>query len=69
VSLADSILIAGGGVVGVELAGELAVKYGANREKKLGICLKGDRLVPNFPPKAARLAERFLRRNNMEIYY
>jgi NADH dehydrogenase FAD-containing subunit len=49
---ANSILVAGGGVVGVELVGELAVKYAATKEKKVAICVKGDRLLPGLPRKA-----------------
>ena len=49
--------MAGAGVVGVELVGELAVKYGATQEKKVGICCKGNRLLPGLPPKTGRLAD------------
>jgi hypothetical protein len=42
----------GAGVVGVELAGEFAVKYAKTNLKKIGICLRGDRLLPNLPAKA-----------------
>jgi NADH dehydrogenase FAD-containing subunit len=57
ITKAKSILVAGAGVVGVELVGELAVKYGSTKEKKIGICCKSDRLLPGLPPKAARLAD------------
>ena len=40
---AKSILVAGGGIVGCEVAGELAVAYG--KEKKIGICFKGEKLI------------------------
>jgi hypothetical protein len=49
------VLVAGAGIVGVELVGELAVKYG--NDKKIGICLRGDRLLNTLPPKAGRLAD------------
>jgi len=49
-------LVAGAGVVGVELVGELAVKYGASKEKRIGLCSKDDRLLPGLPAKAGRLA-------------
>lgn len=42
VTSASSILIAGAGIVGIELAGEFAVKYAASKEKRIGICLRGD---------------------------
>jgi NADH dehydrogenase FAD-containing subunit len=56
-------------VVGIELAGELAVKYGAEKSKKIGLCSKGPRLLPGLPQKASRLADEFLRRHNIEILY
>ncbi len=40
---AKSILIAGGGIVGCEVAGELAVTFG--KEKKIGICYRGEKLL------------------------
>jgi apoptosis-inducing factor 2 len=40
---AKSILVAGAGIVGCEIAGELAVAYG--KDKKIGICLRGEKLV------------------------
>lgn len=69
ISEAKSVLIAGAGVVGVEIIGELAVKYGATKEKKVGICLRGNRLLPSLPPKAGQKAEAFLKRHNVEIHY
>jgi apoptosis-inducing factor 2 len=69
VTNAKSILIAGAGVVGIELAGELAVKYGTDKSKKIGLCAKGQRLLPGLPQKASRLADEFLRRHNVEILY
>lgn len=43
VTEAKSILLAGAGIVGLEIMGELVHKY-PNGEKKLGICLRGNRL-------------------------
>jgi hypothetical protein len=37
----------GGGYVSVEVAAEIGVKYG--KEKKVGLCIRGDRLLSNFP--------------------
>ncbi len=56
VSNAKSILIAGAGVVGVELVAEFAAKFGASNEKKIGICMRGDRILPGYPAKAGRIA-------------
>jgi len=66
---AKSILLVGGGVVGIELAGELAVKYGVSKEKKIGICVRGERLLPGFPTRAGRLAEEYLRERNVKFHY
>jgi NADH dehydrogenase FAD-containing subunit len=66
---ASSVLIAGGGIVGIELLGELAVKYAANKQKKIGLCIRGERLLPNMPPKAGRIADEFLRSKGVEIHY
>lgn len=64
-----SVLIAGAGIVGIELAGEFAVKYAQSNDKRIGICVRGDRLLPGLPLKAARIAEDFLRRHNVEIHF
>ncbi len=56
-------------MVGIELAGELAVKHALNKEKRVGICLRGDRLLPGLPAKGGRIAEEFLRSHNVEIHY
>ncbi len=61
----DSILVVGGGIVGVELAGELAVKYGKTNLKKIGICQRGDRLLPLLPSKAGMYAELFFKEHNV----
>ena len=62
-------MIAGAGIVGIELAGEFAIKYAQSNEKRIGICMRGDRILPGLPLKAARIAEEFLKRNNVEIHY
>jgi hypothetical protein len=52
-------------VVGVELAGELAVKYAKTEEKKVAVCVRGDKLLSNLNPKAGVLASNFLRQHNV----
>ncbi len=66
---AKSILIAGAGVVGIELAAELVHKYGEKKIKKIGLCLRGDRLLPNCPEKAGILAAQYLASKGLEIMY
>jgi NADH dehydrogenase FAD-containing subunit len=63
----DSILIAGGGVVGVEIAGDLACKYG--KSKKVGICLRGERLIPMLPAKMGEAAETFLTEQGIQLMH
>ena len=45
VKQARSILVVGAGVVGIELLGELVHTH---PEKKLGICLRGNRMLPLY---------------------
>ena len=53
--------------MGIEIVGELAEKWGA--EKKIGICLRGNRLLPNSPPKAHTLVHQFLTQRKVNIHY
>ena len=55
---APSVLVGGAGILGVELVSEIAVKHG--KSKKIGICLRGDRLLPGLPPKVGVLATQWL---------
>ena len=64
---AKSILVVGAGLVGLEMIGELA--YGCKGQKKLGICTRGNRLLPHLPPKAGVLAEAYLKQNDVKIHY
>jgi NADH dehydrogenase FAD-containing subunit len=68
IAAAKSVLVAGGGVVGVELAGEFAIKYASTGNKKIGICTKGDRLLSGIPAKGGQLAEAFLKNHKVEVY-
>lgn len=63
---AKSVLIAGGGIVGVEVASEIAVAYG--NEKKIGICLRGDKLLPALPPRFGECATDFLTKHGVQIH-
>lgn len=63
---ASSILIIGGGPIGVELAGEIAHSY---PEKKVMIAQGPDRLLgPSHSSKMSRRAERVLSDMDVEIY-
>ena len=56
---AESVLVVGGGAVGVEFSGEVLHLY---PEKKITLVHSADRLVGTCPPRASRLlADAFLR--------
>jgi NADH dehydrogenase FAD-containing subunit len=63
---AQSILIIGGGTVGVELAGEIADKF---PEKNIRLVHGTERLVDMLKPKASRMAEKELRKLGVEIIF
>ncbi len=58
--------MAGAGIVGCEVAGELAVAFG--KEKKLGICLRGDKLMHLYTPQVGEVVEEFLKNHNVNVY-
>ena len=60
------MLIVGGGIVGVEIAAEIAVAYGNG--KKIGICLRGDKLLPTLPPRFGESATDFLLKQGVKIH-
>jgi apoptosis-inducing factor 2 len=64
---APSVLIAGGGYVGVEIAAEIAVKYG--KEKKVGLCVRGSKLLSNLPPRFSEVAVDFLKSQNVTLHF
>ncbi len=61
---AKTILIIGGGLVGVELAAEIITKY---PEKKITIVNGGDNLISRNHPKSIRYAERLLKKKGVNI--
>ncbi len=63
---AKKILIIGGGFSGVELAGEIAVKY---PEKELTIIHAMDRLLERQPQKVSRYAQRFFEKRGVKIIF
>eukprot|EP00347_Sterkiella_histriomuscorum_P014384 403361073 len=63
---AKSILVAGAGVVGVELLGEIVHAF---PDKKLGLCLRGNRLLPALPQKAHNLVDQFFTARKVQIHY
>lgn len=65
VKLADSLLIIGGGLIGVELAGELVTKS----QKKVTIVHPRDRLLERNPDKACRYARKFLEKHHATLIF
>ncbi len=60
------VLIIGGGLVGIELAGEILSKY---EDKKIILVHSKDRLMERNPEKASRYAKRYLEKRGVEIIY
>lgn len=60
----QNILIIGGGIVGVELAGEVADHY---PDKSICLAQAGDELVPELKPKARKLALENLKSLGVEV--
>ncbi|KAG9137285.1 hypothetical protein Leryth_014914 [Lithospermum erythrorhizon] len=61
---ASSILIVGGGPVGVELAGEISVDF---PDKKVTLVHRGSRLLEFVGEKASKKAHKWLNKKNVEI--
>ena len=61
-----SILIVGGGLVGVELAGEITDHY---KNKQITIVQSPSKLIERNPKKAQDYAEQFLKKRNVKIIY
>ncbi len=65
VSKAKSVLIVGGGVVGVEMAAEIVTKY---PKAEVHIVHAGERLLPYQAPKVAKVAYNFLKNRKCKIH-
>ncbi len=63
---AKEVIIAGGGLVGVELAAEISEDY---PEKKITIVHAKERLIERNPKKASGYVEKYFRKRNVEIIY
>ena len=61
---AKSVLIIGGGPIGVELAGEIVDAY---PDKSVILVQANKRLLPTFPPRAGEKALRVLRKAGVEV--
>ena len=66
---ASSILITGGGLIGVELAGEIVTRMGHNSDgsRKKIILLTNSKLLSTLPIKAGKLALAWLTANRVEV--
>lgn len=63
---ANNILIIGGGIVGVELAGEIADHY---PDKVVTLAHGSDRLMPELSKKASKVADSQLRKLGVKLIY
>lgn len=61
-----SILIVGGGLVGVELAAEICTHY---KDKKITLIHSGEKLIPRNNDKSSKYAYNFLTRHGVEIVF
>jgi NADH dehydrogenase FAD-containing subunit len=61
---AKSVLIIGGGLVGVELAAEVCENY---KDKKIKLVHANSRLIERNPEKASEYAKKFLEKGNVEV--
>jgi apoptosis-inducing factor 2 len=65
--LAKRVVIIGGGLVGVELAGEICWKYGD--DKKITIIHNGDKLISRNNRKARSYAEKYLKKHGVKYLF
>src|SRR3989344_7266470 len=63
---AKSVLIIGGGIVGVELAGEIST---LEKNKKITLIHSHSRLMEGHNSKTSKIAERFLRKKGIELIF
>jgi NADH dehydrogenase FAD-containing subunit len=67
IEAAREIAIVGGGIVGVEMAGEYAVHFKNNKIAKKITLYSSSGLLATLAPKAGAIAETFLKAHNVEI--
>jgi len=63
---AKSVCLIGGGLIGTEIAGEIATK---SPKKKLTVIHSRDRLIERNTPRASKYAQKFLEKNNVEMLF
>lgn len=68
VKAAKNIAVVGGGIVGVELAGEIAFHPQAS-EKKISLIVRGDKLLKQVHSSAHEHADKFLKEKNVNVVY
>lgn len=68
VKAAKNIAVVGGGIVGVELVGEIAFHPQAS-EKKIHLIVSGDKLLKQVHTDAHGHADKFLKEKNVTIHY
>ncbi len=63
---AESVTIIGGGIVGVELAAEIAERY---KDKNIMLVHSRDKLMPRCVPKVCEYSEKYLRKKGVKIIF
>ena len=63
---AKSVLIIGGGLVGIELAAEICTHY---KDKKIILCHSHDKLIERNNVKSQKYVEKFLKRKGVRIIF
>ncbi|NOZ80922.1 MAG: FAD-dependent oxidoreductase [DPANN group archaeon] len=61
---ANTLLVIGGGIVGIEMTGELCDHY---QDRKITLCHGGNRLMPRLPEKAREYALHVLQKSGVKI--
>lgn len=64
---ANSVLVVGGGPTGVEIAGEILIKY--KGQKKLGIATNSSKLIEAYGDKAAEMAKDHFEEKGVELHF
>jgi NADH dehydrogenase FAD-containing subunit len=63
---ADSVLIVGGGSTGVEMVGEVLMKYGD--KKKVAIANNGSSLLPQYPKDVGKMAQEHFESKGVKVH-
>lgn len=63
---AESVLVVGGGATGLEMVGELLIRFGET--KKIGVANSTPHLLTGFPENASKAAEEYLESKGVKVH-